>query len=880
MEWPTKPQNSDKVPEGRGEVERIVPSTFYALLPIALLCTYFHLLSLTPHSTTTTYHPSLSFPPAPPSSSSSLSTEKDKTYQNPCDYSNGDWVRDRRSPLYNVTTCGTIKESEKCISNGRPDSGYLYWRWKPNECNLPRFEPLTFLQLVQNKHIAFVGDSLARNQLESLLCMLSTISTPNLVYQSANDNKFRRWHFPSHNANFSLYWSPFLVQGVERSNEGPYYNTMYLDHVNERWARDLDWFDMVVVSFGHWFLLPSVYYENGSVIGSLNCQDLNHTQMDFYVPLRKVLRTTLSSIIERKKGKGNNGVDVIVKTFSPAHFEGDWNKAGTCSKTEPYKKEEKELEGMDAEIRKIEIEEVENAKAKASEFRGFRLEVLDVTKLALLRPDGHPGPYMNPFPFAKGVPERVQNDCVHWCLPGPIDTWNEIFLEMIKKWEEQQRESKRFTNLLHSSSSSVFYALPPIVLLGFCVYFYYLSFTSSPENNILRSISISVSITNHSSLPAPTPPVYENPCDYSNGKWVRTKRGPLYNGTTCVKMKKNQNCIANGRPDSGFLYWKWKPSECHLPRFDPNTFLQLISNKHIAFIGDSLARNHLESLLCFLATTEKLQGFTQFQEGYTRWLFRSHKATVSFYWSPFLVDGVPRKNPGLPYNKIHLDRANMKWEKDLDQIDIIVLSLGHWFLVPSVFYWRDKVIGCVSHPVSNCTKDIGVYVPIRRALRTALNSIIKRKVKRGNGIDVIVRTYSPSHFEGGWDKGGTCAKSKPYGVGERQLEGEEAEIRRIELEEVERAKTRAKGLEMDKAKNAEEFKGFRLEVLDVTKLALLRPDGHPGAYMNPFPFANGINPKKPVQNDCVHWCMPGVVDTWNEIFIQMLKNMAFRNQEE
>ena len=211
------------------------------------------------------------------------------------------------------------------------------------------------------------------------------------------------------------------------------------DHANERWARDLDWFDMVVVSFGHWFLLPSVYYENGSVIGSLNCQDLNHTQMDFYVPLRKVLRTTLSSIIERKKGKGNNGVDVIVKTFSPAHFEGDWNKAGTCSKTEPYKKEEKELEGMDAEIRKIEIEEVENAKAKASEFRGFRLEVLDVTKLALLRPDGHPGPYMNPFTFAKGVPERVQNDCVHWCLPGPIDTWNEIFLEMIKKWEEQEK---------------------------------------------------------------------------------------------------------------------------------------------------------------------------------------------------------------------------------------------------------------------------------------------------------------------------------------------------------------------------------------------------------------------------------------------------------
>jgi hypothetical protein len=90
---------------------------------------------------------------------------------------------------------------------------------------------------------------------------------------------------------------------------------------------------------------------------------------------------------------------------------------------------------MEGEIRKIEIEEVESAKAKVKQFGGIRFEVLDVTKLALLRPDGHPGPYMNPFPFANGFPQYVQNDCVHWCLPGPIDTWNEILLEMMKKWK-------------------------------------------------------------------------------------------------------------------------------------------------------------------------------------------------------------------------------------------------------------------------------------------------------------------------------------------------------------------------------------------------------------------------------------------------------------
>lgn len=414
--------------------------TLYSLLPISLLCLYFILLSLTPfgptkllHSTTiSTYHYSSTY--SSPPSTSFVGKNKVYDYEKSCDYSNGDWVSDMRGPIYNVTTCGTIKESERCITNGRPDLGYLYWRWKPSECNLPRFEPSTFLKLIKNKHIAFVGDSLARNQLESLLCMLSTTSTPNLVYQDGKSNKFRKWHFPSHNATFSLYWSPFLVHGVERSNEGNYYNTMFLDLVNEKWAKDIDQMDMIVVSTGHWFLLPSIYYESDLVLGSLNCPEFNHTQIDFYVPLRKALRTTLNSIIERKVAKGN-GIDVIVKTFSPAHFEGDWDKAGTCSKTKPYRKEDKIVGGMDGEIRRIEIEEVESAKTKANKFEGIRLEVLDVTKLALLRPDGHPGPYMNPFPFANGVPKYVQNDCVHWCLPGPIDTWNEILVEMMKKWE-------------------------------------------------------------------------------------------------------------------------------------------------------------------------------------------------------------------------------------------------------------------------------------------------------------------------------------------------------------------------------------------------------------------------------------------------------------
>ncbi|XP_062110239.1 xyloglucan O-acetyltransferase 1 [Humulus lupulus] len=421
--------------------KKLLPWTIYCILPIAVFRLYFYPLNLPessidqlPNSTPITVTKSFSSFSPPPSSSSQENEGafNESSSSSTCDYTSGKWVPDKQGPLYNGTSCGTIKEGQNCISHGRPDLGFLQWRWKPNQCSIPRFNPNTFLELIQNKHIAFIGDSMARNQLESLLCMLSTVSNPNLFYKSGEDNKFRRWHFPSHNANLSIYWSPFLVQGVEKSNDGPNHNKLYLDRVDERWASELDTIDQVLLSIGHWFLHPAVYYDGDSVLGCHYCPGLNHTEIGFYDVLRKAVKTTLKTIMERQEAKGKR-IDVVLTTFSPSHFEGDWDKAGACPKTEP-ELEEKTPEGMNAEMRNIEVEEIELAKENSKRIMGFRVEALDVTKLSLMRPDGHPGPYMHPFPFANGVTERVQNDCVHWCLPGPIDTWNEILLEVMKKW--------------------------------------------------------------------------------------------------------------------------------------------------------------------------------------------------------------------------------------------------------------------------------------------------------------------------------------------------------------------------------------------------------------------------------------------------------------
>ncbi|KAL5723606.1 Xyloglucan O-acetyltransferase 1 [Ranunculus cassubicifolius] len=379
-------------------------------------------LQNTPITTTTTA-----------AASSPVQEERLITNESPCDYFNGKWVQDKLGPLYNGTTCSTIKDGQNCISHGRPDFGFLYWRWEPKQCKLPRFNSTTFLELHKNKHIAFIGDSMARNQMESLLCLLSTVSLPDLVYTSGEDNKFRRWNLPSHNINVSIYWSPFLVKGIEKNAEFNY-NKLFFDSVDEKWANDMDQFDVIVLSIGHWFLHPAVYYDKEVLLGCHYCPDLNYTQIGFYDVFRKAFNTTLKAITDRR---GNNAVDVILTTFSPAHFEGEWDKAGACPKKEPLKEGEKNLEWMDAEMRKIGVEEIEKAKENAAGLTKLRFQALDVTSLSNMRPDSHPGPYMNPFPFANGVTDRVQNDCVHWCLPGAIDTWNEIMLEVIKRWEGQ-----------------------------------------------------------------------------------------------------------------------------------------------------------------------------------------------------------------------------------------------------------------------------------------------------------------------------------------------------------------------------------------------------------------------------------------------------------
>lgn len=273
---------------------------------------------------------------------------------------------------------------------------------------------------------------MARNQLESLLCLLTTVSTPILKYQYGEDNRFRRWTFGSpYNATISIYWAPFLVKAID-TTQGQ--NKVYMNTIDEKWGAEINSMDMIVFSMGHWFNKPAIFCEGDSVIGH-NCgENSRYTDIDIFDMMRKVTKTAISEVGRRVEGDKEMFVGVV--SFSPGHFEGAWDKAGACPKVRPYGEGEKEVGYMEREMRMVVVEEVEVA-AKVVEESGkrIRVEVLDVTKLADMRPDGHPGHYIHPYVMAKGYNGPYHNDCLHWCLPGPIDTWNEILFELIKRWK-------------------------------------------------------------------------------------------------------------------------------------------------------------------------------------------------------------------------------------------------------------------------------------------------------------------------------------------------------------------------------------------------------------------------------------------------------------
>lgn len=238
------------------------------------------------------------------------------------------------------------------------------------------------------------------------------------------DENFKRMHYSSYNFTVRTFWAPFLIRANQ--TRGPGSMTLwnfYLDEVDATWASHIDEFDYLIISGGNWFNRPSIFYHKRRIVGCLYCPSKKVTHRTMHYSNKKAFHTAFQAITKSNKFKGT----VILRTVSPAHFEnGVWDKGGDCVRTRPFGRNETHLSDEDVQLYKDQVKEFQKAKREGRK-KGMDFRLLDTTNAMLQRPDGHPSRYGH-WPQDKVT---LYNDCVHWCLPGPIDMWNDVLLEML-----------------------------------------------------------------------------------------------------------------------------------------------------------------------------------------------------------------------------------------------------------------------------------------------------------------------------------------------------------------------------------------------------------------------------------------------------------------
>ncbi|XP_009592544.1 protein trichome birefringence-like 3 isoform X1 [Nicotiana tomentosiformis] len=351
-------------------------------------------------------------------------------------------------------------------------------------------------------------------------------------------------------------------------------------------------------------------------------------------------------------------------------------------------------------------------------------------------------------------------------------------------------------------------------------------------------------------------------CSVTHGKWVfNTSIKPLYSDMTCPFIDKQYSCIKNGRNDSDYRYWEWQPDDCMLPsfvklsifRFDPEIALRKLRGKRLMFVGDSLQRNQWESFVCLIESVIP-KGKKSMKRGHVHSVFKAkeYDATIEFYWAPFLVES----NTDIPIKSDPKQR--------IIKVDSIAQRAKHWLgadiLVFNTYVWwmsglKTKALWGEFENGEEGYEELDTTVSYRVALRTWANwidSTVDPKKTR-----VFFTTMSPSHQknkEWGNINGIRCYnETRPVMKKGHWGTGSNKEMMNVVANVMGRMKV-------------------PVTVLNITQLSEYRIDAHTSIYgelrgklltaeqrANPLHFA-----------DCIHWCLPGVPDTWNQLLFAYL----------
>ncbi|KAL8552245.1 hypothetical protein ACS0TY_001080 [Phlomoides rotata] len=344
----------------------------------------------------------------------------------------------------------------------------------------------------------------------------------------------------------------------------------------------------------------------------------------------------------------------------------------------------------------------------------------------------------------------------------------------------------------------------------------------------------------------------EEGCDIFDGKWVWDDTRPLYEESECPYIQPQLTCQEHGRPDTDYRHWRWQPHGCSLPSFNATLMLETLRDKKMMFVGDSLNRGQFVSMVCLVHRIIPNDAKSMITNGsLTVFTAKEYNATIEFYWAPFLLesnsdDAIVHRISDRLVRKGSINKHGKQWKG----VDIMVFNTYLWWMTGLEF----KIL---QGSFQDEEKDI-VEVPTEVAYRMGMKSMV-RWVKKNMDVKktrTFFTSMSPSHgksIDWGGDPQGNCYNQTTM-IEDPAYWG--SDCRKSIMSVI-----------------GEVFRRTRAPItfLNITKLSSYRKDAHTSIYkkqwspLTPEQIANPVS-----YADCVHWCLPGVQDTWNELLFAKL----------